>query len=396
MRCVASSTSLVDFGGRGKVVAAFLLVALSRAARFVVRLASFFDSESALYAKSFVSIVGVATTSVVCWIFCQRVQVRGAELDKALLKRFQTEAPIAWKKQVELHKKFFSETSDVTIDSKQNVFRKGKIQLDEYHEKRIRSNYRQMISHDLSRGERTTECVNPRYAFELSSSASGESVITGIHPFQVATASVSDNIDAYNRIMEPPQEIRPQMLPIQEVLNQIDWLSERVKVQDIKSISVNNRECIEVNIEFPYTYLKRNGDANEVVRKVVNSQSVGIFDPFNDWVLISFVWMAEPPLKLTCTYSYDETLGGIPIMTSTRRETRNMSTNTVIDEINYQRSVSVAELNEKDFTLSAFGFPEPTLNEPPPYWLYLSLGGLVLVIVGGVLFKWGVGLRGGK
>jgi hypothetical protein len=70
-----------------------------------------------------------------------------------------------------------------------------------------------------------------------------------------------------------------------------------------------------------------------------------------------------------------------------------MTTNTVIDEINYQRSVSVAELSEKDFTLSAFGFPEPTLDKPPPYWLYSSLGGLILVIIGGLLYQWGVGLR---
>jgi len=385
---------LVDIGGRGKVVIALLLVALSQAARLrYMRCFYFSDSEYVLYAKSFVSTVGVATTLVVSWIFCQEAQICGAELDEALLKRFQTEAPKAWKKQVELHKRFFSETTGVTIDSKQKVFRKGKIQLDEYHEKRIRYNYRQMISHDLSRGERTTECANPRYAFELASSASGESVITGVYPYLVATANVSDNKDAYNRIMEPQREIRPQMLPIQEVLNQIDWLSEAVRVQDIKSISVNNRECVEVNIEFPYTYLKENAEANKVVKKVFSSSSVGIFDPLNDWVLISFVWMGEPPFKMTYTYSYDETLGGIHFMTSTRRETRNMTTNTVIDEINYQRSVSVAELSEKDFTLSAFGFPEPTLDKPPPYWLYSSLGGLILVIIGGLLYQWGVGLR---
>ena len=64
-----------------------------------------------------------------------------------MLKRFQNEAPKAWKKQVELHKKFFSDTSGVTINSNQKVVRKGKVtQLDEYQEKRIRSNYRQIAA----------------------------------------------------------------------------------------------------------------------------------------------------------------------------------------------------------------------------------------------------------
>ncbi len=359
-----------------------------------MRSVKFSDSEYALHAKSYVSTVGVATTLVVLWIFCQEAQIRGAELDEALLKRFQNEAPIAWKKQMELHKKFFSDTSGVTITSNQKVVREGKVtQIDEYQEKRIGSNYRQMIAKNMKKGTRTLECANPQYAFELANSSSGEWVITGIHAYHVPPPAGSDNADAYNRIMEPRRGIRPHMLPIQEVLNQIEWLSEAVKIQDIKSISVNNRECVQVNIEFPYTYLKYNGETKEVVKKVVSSSSVGVFDPSNDWVLISFVWMGEPPFKMTYTYSYDENLGGIPFMTSTRTETRNMITNTVIDEVNYQRSWSVAPLSEREFTLSAFGFPEPTLDESPPYWLYSSLGGLVLVVAGTVLYNWGVGLR---
>jgi hypothetical protein len=239
-----------------------------------------------VYAKSYVSTIGVATTLVVFWIFCQEAQIRGAELDEALLKRFQNEAPIAWKKQVELHKKFFSATSGVVIDSKERVLHEGKIiQNDEYHEKRIRSNYRQMIWKDVSTGKGTAECANPSYAFELASSSSGEWVVTGIHPYQAPPANGSDNKDAYNRIMKPPPEIRPQTLPMGGTLNQVDWLSEEVKVQEIKFISVSNRECVEVRIEFPFTSYKKNGDAKELVRTVVLRSAVGVFDPSNDWVL---------------------------------------------------------------------------------------------------------------
>jgi hypothetical protein len=120
---------------------------------------------------------------------------------------------------------------------------------------------------------------------------------------------------------------------------------------------------------------------------------VGVFDPSNDWVLTSFVWMGAPPWKMTYTFIYDENLGGFPFMTSSRRESRNMTTNTVKNDETYQPSVSVNELNERDFTLSAFGFPEPTVDESPPYWLYSSLGGLILVIIGGLLYNWGSRLR---
>jgi cytoskeletal protein CcmA (bactofilin family) len=75
-----------------------------------------FDSEFALYLKSHISTVGVATTLIVCCL-CQAVPLAGAELDEALLKRFQNEAPKAWKKQVELDKKF-EVTGNVRFDSK--------------------------------------------------------------------------------------------------------------------------------------------------------------------------------------------------------------------------------------------------------------------------------------
>ena len=353
-----------------------------------------FDSEYVLNPKNYVSIVSVSRTWIVLWIFCQPAPVLGTELDEALLKRFQNEAPIAWKKQVELHKKFFSETSGVTIDSDQKVVEDGKVkQVDEYQEKRIRSNRRLLNSKEVRTGGRTLECANPRYAFELASSSSGEWVITGVHPYEVAPPEGSDYTDAYNRIMKPPQEIRPQMLPIEGTLNRHDWVSEDVRIQDIKLVSVNNHECVEVNIEFPFNSYKKNGDAKELIRTVIRYSAVGVFNPSNDWVLTSFVWMGAPPWKMTCTFGYDEKLGGAASKTNSRRESRNMTTNTVRSENTYQRSVSVAELSERDFTLSAFGFPEPSLNESPPYWLYSSLGGLVLVVIGGIVYKWGVGLR---
>ncbi|MCY2980017.1 MAG: hypothetical protein NTU79_15215 [Planctomycetota bacterium] len=345
-----------------------------------------------MYLKSHISTVGVATTLIVCCL-CQAVPLAGAELDEALFRRFQNEAPKAWKKQLELRKKFFPATSGVTIISNQKVIREGKvIQMDEYQEKRIRTHYRQMISKEVKKGEQTLQCANPRYAFELASSSSGEWVIIGVHPYQVPPSDESDNIDAYNRIMVPPGEIQsPETLPMRGASNQIEWFNDEVKIQDIKLISVNNRECFEVNIDFPFVFFEQKG--NELVRLVERRSAVAVFDPTNNWLLYSFVWNQAPNVKTSYTASYDENLGGAPFMTSSRHEIRNIATNTVVDDFTYQSSVAVAALSERDFTLSAFGFPEPTLNEPPPYWLYSSLGGLSLVIIGGLLYQWGVGLR---
>ncbi len=359
-----------------------------------MRSVKFADSEYPLYPRSYVSIIGVPTTLIVLWICCQSAKIHGAELDDALLKRFQTEAPKAWTKLVEIHKKFFSDTSGVTITSDQKVVREGKVtQRDEYQQKIIRSNYRQILSKDMKKGVRTLQCGNPRYAFELASSTSGEWAITGIHPYQVPPVDGIENRDAFNRIMEPLREIRPHLLPIQGTFNRHNWVSEDVKIQDIKFVSVNNRECVEVSIEFPFNSYKQKGDAKELVLTVIRYSAVGVFDPSNEWVLTSFVWTAAPPWKMTDTFGYDEKLGGVPFMTSSRNESRNMTTNAITNEDTYRRSVSVAELSEKDFTLSAFGFPEPTLDKPPPYWLYSSLGGLILLVIGSVLYRWGVGLR---
>ena len=267
-----------------------------------------------MYPKSYILIVGVATTSIVLSLLCQSAKTHAAELDEGLLKRFQIEAPKSWKKQVEFHKKFFSDTSGVTIDSKQKVSNDGKSELDEYQEKRIRTNYRQMISKDMKKGHRTLQCANPRYAFELANSSSGEWVITGIHPYQVPPPDESDVKDPYNRIMEPPREIRPQALPIEGTLNQVDWLSEDVKIQDIKLVSVNKREFVEVSIVFPFKSYEQNGDAKALVLTVNRHSAVGVFDPSNDWVLTSFVWIGTPPWKMTRTFGYDENIGRVPFL----------------------------------------------------------------------------------
>jgi len=48
------------------------------------------------------------------------------------------------------------------------------------------------------------------------------------------------------------------------------------------------------------------------------------------------------------------------------------------------------DFTSKDFTLAAFNIPEPSwYRPPPPYWLYVSLGGMALVIVGAVLIRYG-------
>lgn len=343
-----------------------------------------------MYPKSHHTLI--SKTFIACWILCIAGRVHGAELDKVLLKQFKTEAPLAWKKQAELHKTFFDNTSGVTINSKQQILQGGKImQNDEYQEKRIRLNYRQMIWRDVLTDNGTVECANPQYAFELTSSTSGAWVITNIHRYQVPSRD-GEKKDPYNRIMKLRSEIHPQMLPMQGTLNQIPWMSDEVTIQEIKSVSVGIRECVEVKIEFPFTFYKKNGDSKEMERTVVRRSGVGVFDPANQWVLISFVWLGAPPLKMTYSFTYDENHGGIPFMTSSRRESRNLTTNTVTNEEIYQCSVSVSDLSEVDFTLGAFDFPEPVLEEPP-YWLYSSLGGMVLVVIGAVLYKWGVGLR---
>jgi len=46
--------------------------------------------------------------------------------------------------------------------------------------------------------------------------------------------------------------------------------------------------------------------------------------------------------------------------------------------------------SKTDFTLTALNIPEPSwYRPPPPYWLYVSLASMALVIVGAVLIRYG-------
>jgi hypothetical protein len=146
-----------------------------------------------------------------------------------------------------------------------------------------------------------------------------------------------DIVHDYNRLMHPVAKILPQTLPIDGVLNKAAWLSEETRIRGIKSVSVNNRECVEVSIEFPFKRYKRDAEGKAGIT-VEQHSAVGVFDPVKEWVLLSFEWIGAPGFKTTNEFSFDEDIGGFPFETSSKMEVRNMTADTIKLSTTFQRS----------------------------------------------------------
>jgi len=126
------------------------------------------------------------------------------------------------------------------------------------------------------------------------------------------------------------------------------------------------------------------GVAEEVQRP---TECYCIFDPSMDWAILE-CGLTLDSTKMIAKYSYDRTSTRAIYCSRTHVEQYVDGTKTEWQTID--SSIRNLPLMRSDFTLSAYGFPEPDGYSPPrPWWVYTSIVGVVIVVVGIVVIKLG-------
>jgi hypothetical protein len=317
------------------------------------------------------------------------VSLTRAQGSEPLEERFFTEGPQKWEEYCSLVKRV--QGTVLTTFTKRNA--KGDILSRIRTRKEIKQNERcalflyqafegEKLAVDDERTEGGCYVVNPQYAFELSRSDSKhEWILARLDP-KGEGASFRDG---------PVRKI-----PLDWIAAHLDVygqpLSSLIKNKDFKitkTARINRGSQILFQVHFEYPHFV----SSKVYTYPVQSGSL-LLDPDHFWVLHEF--------EVQCKYStgtgtvhemfsFKEDTNGLPLPTRMHRTVKATVTEIVGDELfEYDLHNATKLPPDEEFTLSAFGLPEPMgvkLNQPPRTWLWL-LAAAVATATLAILFSW--------
>jgi hypothetical protein len=117
-----------------------------------------------------------------------------------------------------------------------------------------------------------------------------------------------------------------------------------------------------------------------------------LYDPDQYWVIreaeLELDWPVGGGVQALakCTYEYDTLEDGFPVLKRLVKRERKPKVHIEyesIDEFNWTR----AEAPESEFTLSAYGFPEPVFEQRSRWYLWIALLGIICMILA-ILCRW--------
>jgi hypothetical protein len=128
--------------------------------------------------------------------------------------------------------------------------------------------------------------------------------------------------------------------------------------------------------------------------RVVKSGRVW-FDPAHSWVMRKSEYRMQwgpkqDPRDSSATYDYEFGADGYPLLKEIVQKHFDSKGQLEAQQV-YTFSFSFGDFPESDFRVSAFGLPEPQgviWAQPTRWWLWLSLGGLAIAMLAGVIRLW--------
>lgn len=158
----------------------------------------------------------------------------------------------------------------------------------------------------------------------------------------------------------------------------------------IKRASLALREGAElVKVEFAY---RPQGNPSPRVPVVVEGWV--LLDAANYWIIredelqITLRNTKQGPWRVAHTYAYKQAEGNFPILTSIVGRSKIPDTSYDAESI-YRFDLRLADAPQSDFTMSAFGFPEPVgTARGYPWYLVVGVTGLALVVLAVLLRAW--------
>ena len=296
-------------------------------------------------------------------------------------ERFQTEAPQAWDKYRARAKRLqgsFSGTFFSLLLRKTNERRGMELK---------QRNGCALVVHQGHTEEtekgRTAQVhvINSRYSFSLRRQASSDGW---------AMSMLSKKSSGKNEIFQDPPDVDIDLWSTIAINFGLAYPTLRVIPTapefSLKGISAETREGRDlVKVEFEYA-------APKDKPRVPSLAGWALYDPVRYWVLAAFdvqqTWTAPAGQtgRRAVTYEFQDTPDGYPIP---KRIVVHASSNprdgSFQTENTYDFDFREGEVPESDFTLSAFGLPEPKGMAPPKssrWYLWFIAGGVICLGVG--------------
>jgi len=344
-------------------------------------------------------------------------EVVTGKLDAELLDRFNSEAPKAWRKAKEDYLRYANTTNrkrDVQIESAQYSPTAKKLAPTILEHKNISMKVGKDYGllkgglEDKSDSETVAIYNKSYYAMLQRKKGSEDWLLTSIGPIPELESDVSlpDALGEVNRVLffaSDPQSESVHPFDENPFIKRDAGVTEKSrawpdlrnrKITNIESIDYDGKDMVEVTMTFEVSVIDwSSGSHNTYKSKNQPWKYTAVFDPTNDWSLNKVtggvLQNGQVINELSRKYSYTK-INGFFACDGYKEKVIEKKTGKVLRLVERTNKVTKTSYSPEQFTVSAFGLPEPDWYRPPtPWWLYSSITGLALIIIGATIFRFG-------
>jgi len=231
--------------------------------------------------------------------------------------------------------------------------------------------------------------VNPQYGCELRrNSGDSEWSLAEVLPAKFNTKNSETPPDSEFLKRLHARSISPAISNITEVMGptpkfRLDLVSE-FDVRGATVVSYNGSNMVRVDFSLPFEMYVTDEASKRTEKQKLIGECYAIFDPARDWIILEFSFQYRDLFKNFSTYEY--TFLEAEVVYRSKAKTENIVKGEVESWEVVETKYSRVPVNRDDFTLTRYGFPEPDYYSPPrPWWMYVSITGGVIVVLGALL-----------
>lgn len=335
-------------------------------------------------------------------------------VDADLLGRFESEAPRAWQEAKEDYLRFFRDASRQCDGLREDFGRsigkkKGNVKRHRWQNINLGEDYG-ILKGGLEDGasEETVALFNRSYYALLQRKKGSSDWLLkkiGELPEHDSNSSLSAALDEVDVTLfhaaDPfagnfhPYDENP-LLEFTATENIRAWPELRDReIIGVEPVDYDGKEMVKVEMMFNVKAIDWNFKNAEGEYRPTNQprKHTAIFDPAEHWCLREVAGgigtNGNDVIESKKIFLYSM-VNGVQICDGYIQTGISTASSDVVWRTEVNNPVTIIGLSPQDFTLSAFGLPEPDWYRPPtPWWMYTSLAGLAMVIVGAVLFRFG-------
>ena len=315
-----------------------------------------------------------------CLVWFSGVKVLANENVK---KDFPTEASQKWRQYVERVAQFQSSVeSDLTDVLHDKVLMRGTTTV------KVSGAWGVSVGGDTNSETRSVRGVNSKYAFRLKAATGKDWMIEKIDWLARDDAKKSPqaiNWSAEDSVVssEPGTRSPGMSVLCRGLMLSSNWFPSIVQSPDFQLVSVNEQEGGEGLIRVKFTYTPTNSVSNVIGDGFV------VLDPNKYWLIreakTEGTWGAGEKGEIVIKNDFDMSLGDVPLLKQHREDW--IGTDESVEKVHHVRELRVerwsrSKDDETEYTLSAFGIPEPRRFDEPQDRGWFSR---LLLIVNGVV-----------